>query len=120
DIGRPIVGAVVILQTFNPTPGSPPWSGSVRYTIRGLDNFRVGHGASWTPLGFPSPASNLINAQEGYYNATALTGLEVTTQYMGGGAKTLGQTVVGSPEEPLYYPFFSQKLEMYESVFDFN
>src|SRR5690606_9643147 len=45
SLPTPTMRVVVLLQTFNPTPGAPPWSANVRYQITGLDSLSVRSGA---------------------------------------------------------------------------
>lgn len=93
-------GAVVILEPFNPTPGAPPWSASVRYAIRGLGDF---------DLGFPNdskPLVNYVTSIDSSYNSTAQTGIEQNLQKPTRAPKSLGTTDPDNPD-PTVYPFVS-------------
>ncbi|CAN5571313.1 hypothetical protein BH09VER1_BH09VER1_31210 [soil metagenome] len=116
SIGPAKMRAVILLQTFNPTPGLPPWSGNARYTLEGANSMYI----TTTPLGpapmtFPSSATNLVDGQEGYYDATALSGFEVSTQYFGGNTKKLGTS-----DEQTLYPFVSGEYLLSNQTFSFT
>jgi len=138
DLNAPTMKCVILLQTFNPTPGAPPWSGNVRYVIENANNLSVTNGPTTTNL-FPSQMANLVNAQEGYYDATALSGLELCTHYWNNGTplptpapkdeldlpkvksiKSIGPATVGSPTEEEYYPFVSVPVPLNASTFNIN
>lgn len=88
-------GAVLILEPFNPTPGAPPWSASVRYVIDGADSLG---------LGFSSTMTNLVTSIDSSINATAQTGLEPALQKPPRAPKTLGTTDPDAPTADIY-PF---------------
>ncbi len=111
-IPMPAMRAVLLLQTFNPTPGAPPWSANVRYKVSGLQTLSVVTGTLTVPLGLRTNAVNLVSGAEGYYDATALSGLEVCTQTSTGGAKTLGIL-----DEDANYPFASNTVDLLGGVF---
>ena len=99
------VGAVLILEPFNPTPGPEPWSGNVRYVITGLNNLTLTGAGVTVATPFQSPATNLVDGPGDYVNTTAQTGLEQYLQYKSGTSaipKTLG---TADPEKN--YPFYA-------------
>lgn len=99
------IGAVLILEAFNPTPGPPPWSGNVRFVIKGLNGLMVSGSTAVTP--FPSPAVNLVTGPDSSVNATALTGLEQYFQYKSTSTKFSMPKTLGSASEETNYPFFA-------------
>ncbi len=63
------LGAFLILQPYNPSPGFPSWSPSMRVEVTGLDAFKVvgvdANGAalgSPVSLGFPATSTNIVDA----------------------------------------------------------
>ncbi len=100
------IGAVLILEPFNPTPGPPTWTGNVRYVVKGLDGLTISGATAVTP--FPSNASNLVAGFDAQNNATSQTGLEQYLQYRDVASgkfstpKTLG---AGDPEKK--YAFYA-------------
>lgn len=92
------IGAVLILEPFNPTPGAPPWTANVRFVVRGLENLGVG---------FSNEALvNMVSSIDSSYNTTSQTGLEQYLQYPPRRPKSLGVTNPALPD-PKLYPFFS-------------
>jgi uncharacterized protein (TIGR02600 family) len=92
------IGAVLILEPFNPTPGAPPWTANVRFVVRGLEKLDIG---------FPNEAPvNMVSSIDSTYNSTAQTGLEQFLQYPTRRPKSLGATDPASPD-PQFYPFAS-------------
>jgi uncharacterized protein (TIGR02600 family) len=75
------IGACLILQPFNPTPGFPSWSPNMRVEVLGLDSFGiVGKGdvsasgsANWQGLGFPSDAINVADSISQWVEGTSST-----------------------------------------------
>ena len=118
----PTMRAVLLLQTFNPSPGMPPWNGNFRCRVTGLDSLNVTMGGSSVPLGFPASATNLVDGQGGanYYDTTALTQFEVSTEYYPNSLKTLGSNSPGSATEEQFYPFFSGSIPLTASTFDIS
>jgi len=112
------VGAFLVLQPFTPTPGPPPWNANLRIAVGHLNDFTVGG----INMGFPDEANavNLVTARDGECNSTALTGLELFTQYWSLKIKQTGTTAVGSPTEEQFYPFVSGTVTLSGSTFDFN
>jgi len=100
------VGAVVILEPFNPTPGPPTWSGHVNYIIRGLNGLGLSGSAELVP--FPSSARNLVTGLDSSNNATSQTGLEQYLQYKSttGGQFTMPKTL-GSADPEKNYAFYA-------------
>lgn len=100
------IGAVVLLEPFNPTPGPPPWTGHVQYVIKGLDGLSITGAAVLEP--FPARAVNKVAAFDNTNNATSQTGLEQYLQYRDSASgkfsspKTLG---LDDPEKK--YAFFA-------------
>jgi uncharacterized protein (TIGR02600 family) len=89
------LGAVLILQPFHPTPGSPPWSPNVSFVVNGLEHFTAnGHNMGF-PVGTgdygfsPAGAVNLVTAVDSMDNQTALNGLELFFQQPVRSPKTL-------------------------------
>jgi uncharacterized protein (TIGR02600 family) len=95
------IGAVLILEPFNPSPGPPPWTTNARFVVSGLDQFT----ASGNSMGFASQAVNMVTSIDSTINATALTGLEAFLQKPTRSPKTLGPTVPENPD-PQFYPLY--------------
>lgn len=100
------IGMVLILEPFNPSPGPPPWSGHVKYVIKGLDGLTVSGATIVTP--FANPAINLVTGLDSSNNATPQTGLEQYLQYKSrtSGVFTVPKTL-GTVDEEKNYPFFA-------------
>ena len=108
------IGVVLLLNPFNPTPGSRSWCPNVRYVVSGLSGCKINSVALTTP--FPDPGTLLLTGINNTVNATALMGPEFFFRYnniltaLGGseaGPKTLGPTTVGSATEEQNYPFYA-------------
>ena len=92
------IGAAIILEPFNPTPGPPPWTGNARYVLSGLDALQVG---------FPNtPVVNLTTAIDSTLNSTSQAGFEANFQRPVRQPKNLGMTDPDNPD-PNLYPFVS-------------
>lgn len=112
------IGVALILQPYTPTPGPPAWSSNVRYAVRGLKDLKL-NGIS---LNFPEVVTNLVTGRDGEHNASALTGLELNTQYYPHRSKKLGPTSLGAPDEEHYYPFITEITLPHDptNTFDFS
>ncbi|HSJ01051.1 MAG TPA: Verru_Chthon cassette protein A [Verrucomicrobium sp.] len=108
--------AVLILEPFNPAPGPPVWSSHVRYTVKGLNGFMAGT----VPMGFQPTASNLVTGLDGQSNATALTGLEQSTQYYSASGLFTNPKTLGHADEEKNYTLCSEPFQISGSKFDFN
>ena len=100
------IGAVVILEPFNPTPGPPTWSGHVNYIIRGLDGLSFTGATVVTP--FPVAGRNLVTGLDSSNNATSQTGLEQYLQYKSTtpGQFTMPKTL-GTTDPEQNYAFYA-------------
>ena len=66
------IGAFLILEPFNPTPGFPAWSPDMRIEVSGLENWTIA-GSDGNPinLGFQGTSTNVIDAFTSYYEMGA-------------------------------------------------
>jgi uncharacterized protein (TIGR02600 family) len=106
------IGAFLILQPFNPTPGFPSWSPDMRIEVDGLSTFAIagvesnGKAGPQVGLGLPGSGTNIVDANSQTVEGTSSTefnGLASMFYYNNAGvpkAKT-----VGNGTTDVYYPF---------------
>ncbi len=99
------IGAVLILEPFNPSPGPPTWSSHINYIVRGLNGITLTGSTEVTP--FQSAPRNINTGLDAQNNATALTGLEQYFQYKSttSGKFVMPKTLGTDPEQN--YPFYA-------------
>jgi uncharacterized protein (TIGR02600 family) len=118
------MGAVIILEPFNPSIGPASWSLHGRFKIKNLDKLRVrlrrdidSTAGVETSLNFPADAVNLVTSRVGFSgggHTTALMGLQSFFRRLGGAnndsPKTIGFRGRGHTFHPENdYPFHSQE-----------
>lgn len=84
------IQAVLLLNTFTPSPGLPMWSPNVQYVVTGLDQFKI----NGTPMGFGSPLFNTVTSRLGFSgggNAMPFLGLQASFRY----ADDIGKGMAG-------------------------
>ncbi len=108
------IGAVLILQPFNVSPGPPPWTSHVRYVVNGLDSLQ----ANGSGIGFANQCVNMVSSIDSMINCTALTGLEPALQQPPRMPKILGMTNPNNPDAQ-YYPLYGS-FQVSGSTFNFS
>jgi uncharacterized protein (TIGR02600 family) len=100
--GHPVhLGAVLVLDVFNPTPGSRPWCPNVRFVETGLGGIKVGN----TNLPIADGTSLLLDEEDDAFNATAAPGPENLFRFFPTNYKSIPTgtiTVTGANEERFY------------------
>jgi uncharacterized protein (TIGR02600 family) len=116
DTGPAEIGAVLILEPFNPTPGPPPWSGHYHFVIEGMDKLL----ADGKPMGFPAYMVNYVNSLDTQTNASALTGIETFFQKHPRNPKVLGHPADAYQPDENLYPFHTTFQVTGTSTFKFT
>ncbi|HSI87227.1 MAG: Verru_Chthon cassette protein A [Candidatus Methylacidiphilales bacterium] len=109
------MNAVIILQPYNVTPGTPPWAANVRLCIEDANGLQV-NGSS---MGFPNKMVNLVTSIGSTINATPFAHMEEFLQKPTRSPKIQGTTTPDSPDEAIY-PFFSDNIPIVGSTFTFS
>jgi uncharacterized protein (TIGR02600 family) len=116
--------AVLLLEPFNVTPGTPVTCPNIRVRVQWIDS--VGNPTPClvnnVPLDFPQPAINLITARDTERNMTATGAVEYSYKYYekpnssdadhSDLPKRLGVPAVGAADEEQYYPFYTSEISV--------
>ncbi len=129
------IGAVLILQLFNPSPGMQSLKPDMRIRVRGMNNFTIqddsGPPSTPVPLNMPADATNIVNVGVGYITAGNLTeyvGMETSFYYDSNGNRPKSMAYGAGAQN---YPFFNNpavgtsspgngNLPASSTAFDFN
>ena len=102
-----VIGALLILQPFNVSPGFPTWSPSMQITVQGLQNFSIqnaGDPSTLQSLRLPSIGTNFVDALVGFHAQGHTTEFNTlgTMFYTSGAVKTFTSTSGGNSAYPWY------------------
>jgi len=104
------IQAVLLLNTFTPSPGLPTWSPNVQYVVTNLDKFEI----NGTTMGFGASLSNIVTSRlpfSGGGGAMPFLGLQASFRYaddIGKGAAGLDSTkTLGFANTPSQYGLWS-------------